>query len=204
MINYRVNLGFAGYSDSNLNEFTINIGTCLKGNASFPVPPVLLPAYAGLQTTFATALTAAAQGGRQLTAVKNAARGSLVTATRSLAAYVQSLAGQDMGMLLSSGFLANSTGRTQVPLVTPNIIQVANGISTQLLVWLQGVVNARAYEVQIKTGTGGWQGAGIFTYARGITLEDLTPGSIYSVQARAVGGSTGYSGWSNPVSCMAT
>ncbi|MGH7976559.1 MAG: fibronectin type III domain-containing protein [Limisphaerales bacterium] len=34
-------------------------------------------------------------------------------------------------------------------------------------------------------------------------LTDLTPGAMYSVQVRAVGGSTGYSDWSDPVSHMA-
>jgi hypothetical protein len=204
MANYRVNLGFAGYSDSSLNEFTLNIIAGLTGSTSFPAPPVTLADLGTLQTAFGTALTAAAQGGTPLTAAKNAARAALVTALRKVAAYVQSLAGQDQALLLSSGFLANSTARTKLPLTTPNILQVANGISTQLVMRLQGVLNARAYEVQVKNGTGGWVSAGIFTYSRGIVLENLTPGNTYSAQTRAIGGSTGYSGWSNPVSCMAT
>jgi hypothetical protein len=65
------------------------------------------------------------------------------------------------------------------------------------------VRNARAYEVQFKNGTGGWQPAGIATQARRIEINDLTPGNTYSVQLRAIGGSTGYSDWSDPVSRMA-
>jgi hypothetical protein len=35
-------------------------------------------------------------------------------------------------------------------------------------------------------------------------LPDLMPGTIYFVRVRAIGGSTGYSEWSVPVSLMAT
>lgn len=202
MNNYRVNLGFAEYPDANLDEFTTNIITSLTGNAGFPTPPVMLAVLGALQTTFANALAAAAQGGKQLTAVKNGARAALLTALRKEAAYVQTLAGQDIALLLSSGFLANSTNKTQSPLTTPNIIGIENGMSTQLVVRLQGVPNARAYEVQVKNGTGGWVQAGVFTQARGIVVPGLTPGNTYSVQARGVGGSVGYSDWSDPVSHM--
>jgi len=49
-----------------------------------------------------------------------------------------------------------------------------------------------------------WQNAGVYTKARGMVLADLTPGATYEVQVRAVGGTTGYSDWSDPVSHMAT
>jgi hypothetical protein len=201
-INYRVNLGFAGYSDAGLNEFTTSIIASLTGNASFPAPPVTLTALGALQTAFKNAMAAAAQGGTQLTAVKNAARQALLTALRQEAACVQTIASQNVALLLSSGFQANSTSRTQLPLDTPNIIQIDNGMSTQLVVRVQGVSNGRAYEMQVKNGTGGWQPAGVFTQARGIVLAGLIPGNTYAVQCRAVGGVTGYSDWSDPVSHM--
>ncbi|HEU5122457.1 MAG TPA: fibronectin type III domain-containing protein [Verrucomicrobiae bacterium] len=49
---------------------------------------------------------------------------------------------------------------------------------------------------------GNWQSAGVFTQARKIVLTDLTPGTTYTIQARAIGGSTGSSDWSDPVSHM--
>ena len=61
----------------------------------------------------------------------------------------------------------------------------------------------RAYEVRVSYGPNGWQGVGVFTQARRVVVENLTPGTTYSIQARAVGGSTGYSDWSDPVSHMA-
>jgi hypothetical protein len=56
--------------------------------------------------------------------------------------------------------------------------------------------------VQTNNG-GGWTSAGISTQARKITLHGLTPGQVYSVPSRAIGGSTGYSDWNGPVSHMA-
>jgi hypothetical protein len=43
----------------------------------------------------------------------------------------------------------------------------------------------------------------VSTQARRIILGNLTPGTTYNVQARAIGGSEGYSEWSDPMSHMA-
>jgi hypothetical protein len=42
----------------------------------------------------------------------------------------------------------------------------------------------------------------VFTKSRGVLLQNLTPGKTYTVQARSVGGKTGYSDWSDPASYM--
>ncbi|MGH7990730.1 MAG: fibronectin type III domain-containing protein, partial [Limisphaerales bacterium] len=96
----------------------------------------------------------------------------------------------------------NSTNTAQSPLDKPSIAQITNEISGSLSVRVKGVANARAYEAQTKNGAG-WTPAGTFTQARNMVLPGLTPGQVYSVQVRAVGGSTGYSDWSDPVSHMA-
>jgi hypothetical protein len=41
-----------------------------------------------------------------------------------------------------------------------------------------------------------------FTQARRIILDNLTPDTTYTVQARAIGGSTGSSDWNDPISHM--
>ncbi len=184
MSNYRVSLSFTGLSDSDLDEFASNIVVSLTGNAAFH-----------------DALLAAAQGGVRLTAAKNAARTALENLLRQEASYVQAIAHQDLPMLLTSGFTANNTNRAQSALDTPTIVGLDNGMTSQLVLRMQPVANARAYEVQTKNG-GGWTPAGVFTQSRGIVLPGLTPGQTYSVQARAIGGSTGYSDWSDPVSHM--
>ena len=109
----------------------------------------------------------------------------------------------DLPTLLSSGFEANNGPGSQSPLAKPAILAILNEASTQLVVRGAAVNNAHAYEAQIKNGTGGWQPAGTFTQTRRLVLTNLTPGQTYTVQIRAVGGSTGYSDWSDPVSHMA-
>jgi hypothetical protein len=86
-------------------------------------------------------------------------------------------------------------------------VAVDNGHSTQLLVNVNKVANARTYELQTAAiGDGGapgpWQRGGLFTKSRAMLLNGLTPGTTYAVQVRAIGGSTGYSDWSDPVSHM--
>ncbi|MFO1481723.1 MAG: fibronectin type III domain-containing protein [Verrucomicrobiaceae bacterium] len=49
---------------------------------------------------------------------------------------------------------------------------------------------------------GPYQSGGLFTNSRSMAINGLTPGGNYQFQVRAVGGSTGYSDWSDPVSHM--
>lgn len=57
--------------------------------------------------------------------------------------------------------------------------------------------NARAYQVRYSVNGGPWLQTVDSTQARKIILQNLTPGTIYTAQARAVGGATGYSDWSD-------
>jgi hypothetical protein len=83
-------------------------------------------------------------------------------------------------------------------------MELENLATTQLLARVTPLTNAKAYQVQTIAGTGAWQDVGTYTQARRVVLSNLTPGIIYHVRVRGIGGSTGYSDWSNPVSLMAT
>jgi hypothetical protein len=204
MSNFRVSCAFARLSDGDLSAFAENIVTQLTGNASFPTPLISVDSLKSALATYRTALAAAADGGKQSIAAKNAGRRVLEGLLRQEAAYVQSIASNDLKMLLSSGFNSISVKKASSPLDKPVIDVIENEATTQLKVRLQSVDNARAYEVRMSYGTNGWQAAGVFAQAKRIVLTNLTPGTVYNVQARAIGGSTGYSDWSDPVSHMAT
>lgn len=197
----RVSLWFIQAPDAQFDEYVGNVVTCMTGNVSFPTPPVALADVTALQNTFRTALQAAAQGGTQLTAAKNAARDALEAAMRKLAGYVQ-ITAEDLPTLLSSGFEPVSTNRSPAPLDAPVILTVVNAISGQMLVTLQAPVNARAVEIFTAATPGQWKHAITSTKSRNIPLDNLTPGTVYGIQARAVG-ADGYGPWSNPVSRMA-
>ncbi len=204
MPTYHVSIAFAQLRDTDLLDFAGAVLAGLTDNPIFPTPPVSLADLAETKTDFARALTAAATGGPQTTAAKNIVRATLGDMLRKEAYYVQSMMNNDLSVLLATGFQATSTNRARSPLPTPSVVRIDNEQSTQLVMALTPIMNARAYEVQKMNGTGGWTMAGVFTKARRIVIKNLVPGSTYSVQARAVGGRTGYSGWSNPVSHMAT
>jgi hypothetical protein len=111
----------------------------------------------------------------------------------------------DLDMLLSSGFEVASTNRTPAPLDKPSILDIFNNVSGQLLVRGQGVLNGRVYLVETSTDGGvTWMEMGKFNGARRILLQPVMPGTTYMVRFCALGGSTGQSPWSDPVSRMAT
>ncbi|MGN6552974.1 MAG: fibronectin type III domain-containing protein [Verrucomicrobiota bacterium] len=203
VINYRTSLAFTRLKDADLLTFADSVVAGLTGNASFPTPIVALPDLTAAVTDFRNAMAAAEDGGKRAIAARDAARAVLVGLLRQLAAYVESLAGEDLPMLLSSGFQAVNTNRTRIVLPKPVILDLANEQSTMLAMRLQAVPTARSYEVRISDGANGWRTVGIFTQARRILLENLTPGTVYTVQVRAIGGITGSSDWSDPVSHMA-
>lgn len=200
----RVSLGFAQLPDAELSDCSVTVVTKMTNNPSYPTPKVPLPDITAANGTFVAAMAAAAQGGTQLTAAKNAAREVLVALLRTQAAYVQTEAGNDLAVLLSSGFWNVSTDRTRKPLPKPAVVNIDNFATTQLMLRLKSVDNARSYEVRGRIGAQEWKPMGVFTNSRAMLLENLTPGQVYELQVRAVGGSLGYSAWSDPILHMAT
>ena len=201
--NYKVSYAFVQLPDTAIADYTDTVIAALTGNAGFPNLPLSLAVLGTQKLDYLAKLAATAQGGTLATAAKNDAWNVLVTSLRQTAAYVQSVASQDLTLLLSSGFQAASTNRAQSPLDAPVVLGIDNGTSTQFIVRAQPVANAKSYEAQVKNG-GGWLPAGVFTQARRMEIDNLTPGSIYTVHVRAIGGSTGSSDWSTPQTCMAT
>ena len=204
IIRYKVSLEFAGYTDSDLGDFGGNVVTSLTGNAVYSAPPVPPPDLNTRVTAFTVAIQAALLGGQQLTAAKDAAREALLDSLRKNAYYVQTIASESLDVLLTSGYYANSTNRASSPLDQPAIAELSNLATTKLLLRLTPITNARNYQVQTSVAGSAWQDAGIFSQARRIELGGMTPGTVYNVRGRAIGGSTGFSDWSIPGSLMAT
>ncbi len=207
MSQLRVQLGFTNAPDHSLEETTGAIIDNLYGNLAYPTPPVAQAALQTALTGFTQAIAAQAQGGSAATAEKNNKREALIGLLRQLAGYVQEKCGNDLAKLLSSGFDAVSTNRAQSPLAAPSIRDILNGNSGQLLLRVGPIANARCYEVRyaaIAAGgaPGPWVNGGLFTNSRSMPINGLTPGSNYTFEVRAIGGSTGYSDWSDPTSHM--
>jgi len=203
----RVLLKFTRQGDHQIEETAGAVITGMTGNKNYPNPPVDLADVQAALTAFTAAIAALPAGGVHATADKNKKRHALVALLRKLASYVQGNCNDDLAPLLSSGFQAAPTVRASSPLPKPTIAVVDNGHSGQLSVDVKKVFNARTYELEKATigpdgVRGPWQPGGLFTGSRAMLLSGLTPGTTYAVHVRAVGGSTSYSDWSDPVSHM--
>ena len=206
----RVQLGFTNAPDHSVEERAGAVSDNLYTSPLWtppPTPPVTQAALNGARADFSAAIAAQAQGGTAATADKNNKRDTLIGLLRKLAGFVNENHGNDMAKLLASGFEAVSTNRGSSPLDPPTITDILNGNSGQLLLRVGAIDNAKCYEVRFALiGAGGapgpWQNGGLFTNSRSIPVNGLTPGANYTFQVRAVGGSTGYSDWSDAVSHM--
>ncbi len=182
----------------------------LYGNPAFPdppSPPVTKVALQAALTAFTAAIAAQTNGGPAATAHKNDMRDALIALLRKLASYVQEFGDNNLANILSTGFEVVSTNRAQSPLDPPTIKDIRNGNTTQLIVSVTPVDNAKAYEGRYALAPAGgmqgpYQSAGLFTNSRAMVVPGLTPGANYVFQFRAIGGSTGYSDWSDPVGHM--
>ena len=179
----------------------------LTNNPAFPAPSVDLKAVQAAADDLNAALAAMAHGGVAATAEKNNKQGALIGILRKLKHYVEDNCNNDLAILLSSGFQAASSSRNRSPLADPAILSVDFGKSTELVLKVTPIACARCYEVRsaavgADNASAVWQSIGLFTDSRLIKISNLVPGKTYSFQVRAVGGSTGYSDWSNPVSRM--
>lgn len=179
----------------------------LTNNPAFPAPSVDLKAVQAAADDLNAALAAMAHGGVAATAEKNNKQNALIGILRKLKHYVEDNFNNDLAVLLSSGFQAASSSRNRSPLADPAILSVDFGKSTELVLKVTPIACARCYEVRSASGgaenaSAVWQSIGLFTDSRLIKISNLVPGKTYAFQVRAVGGSTGYSGWSNPVSRM--
>ena len=199
----KVSLGFAKLSDTELDIFAQSVIDSLTGNATYPSPPVT---PANLQTAkddFTDKISAAQGGGVAATAAKNNSRQSLMGMLRQVASYVQMSCNNDLALLLTSGFQAQSTNRAQVVLEQPQALVLKNGGAGSLVASVTPVKTTNMYEGRIKGPTGDWLPSVFTGDSQHIIFSGLTPGTTYTAQVRALGGATGQSDWSDPSSHMA-
>ncbi len=200
-----VSLGFAQLKDKELLPFTAGIVTGLTGNAACPTPPVTATVLDGHRKIFEDALAKAFKGGVADTAAKDDARDVVVDDLRQDAAYVESKAGGVSATITSTGFLTMTHEHNPVATMPKAIIkQIINQASGRLLVRGQAIDNAYSFEAQIKNQDGTWQTVKIFSQVNHMLLENLTPGTTYTIRIRAIGANDSAGEWSDPVSHICT
>jgi hypothetical protein len=203
--NFRIYTGFTKGSDNEVCNVALDVSDALTGHPVFTTPPFTPAQLTALAGTFSTDMTAARKLGTDRTLAKRISRQALLDALVQDALYCQGLARHDLNTLLTSGYEVVSTNRTPGPLDTPQINRIDNTVGGQLTVSGTAVLNGRMYQLQYSLDNGAtWTNAGNFNNVRRMTLTHTTPGKLYVMQISALGGSTGQSAWSNPVSSMGT
>lgn len=203
----RPSLGFTKLLDADLLTRVRAIHDGMAGNAAYPNPPVEAETFQAAIDNYATAITAALDGGKKAIAERQKHRTEVLTMLRLLGHYVEAMCKDDLSLLLSSGFEAASWMRSAPqPLPQPNIVRVDQGITGQLLVNIKSVPQARTYELRyapLETGgtPGAWTTTIVVAVKPAAPINNLTPGTIYAFQVRAVN-KLGYTGWSDSVNRM--
>src|SRR5437899_9903956 len=129
---FRTLIGFSKHSVQQLVATAGAVIQGMTGNKAFPSPSPDLTAVQAALNELNAAIAAQPHGGAKATADKNNKREALIGVLQKLVQYVQLHCGNDLAVLLSSGFSAASTSRTQVPLPKPAIVSVDNGNTTEL------------------------------------------------------------------------
>ena len=195
-----VSLGFAQLKDKDLLPFTPGVVTGLTGNADFPTPPVTATVLDGHRKIFEDALSQAFKGSVADTTAKEEARAVLIDDLRQDAAYVEKRRAVSPPKSSPAGYLTME--HTHSPMATmpkTKIKEILNYATTQLLVRVEPIDNAYAFEVQVQSGAGPWQTAATSSQARGIVISGLAPGTTYNVHVRAIGAGQTYGEWSDVV-----
>jgi len=201
----RTSRSYKRLSDSQLSAFAGSVINELTANPNFPEPPVTPGDLGTAKTAFDAAIFAAAEGGTLQTAQKDAARAALVTALNKDASYVDINCNESLVILRSSGFQEVNTNRARQVLDAPVIVTATNGPqSGQIQMRVKGDPHRRAIQGRIKTLGGEFGPVITFANAREILFEGLAAGTTYVMQVCGLGGSTGQSDWSEPVTRVAT
>jgi len=180
----------------------------LKDNVAFPDPPIPLPTFKAGIDVYLSAMSAAADGSRKAIVERNKLKGDLEKMMRQLGHWVEAHSEQDLGILKSSGFHANSMTKTSAgPLAQPVILKVLNGtVSREILLQVTPLFRARSYEVRyaakdVEGKPGDWVVLPPYPSSR-IAVSGLTPGTAYVFQVRAFG-IAGLTDWSDTASRIA-
>jgi len=201
--------GYSRMPDAEVINRALAIYTGLNGSTHFTNLPVSLTDFkAGIDSVSAL-MAEALDGSRKVVAEKNKQMHALIKMMRALGRYVELNCNDDIAIFKSSGFEPVSGTRPTPATLTEKIRSVAHGsVSGQIVVRLKAVAKAGSYEFRYRASANGglpnpWLTKQFTTVKAAITLDSLTPGTIYAFDARALVG-TQWTDWSDPVTFMCT
>jgi len=180
------------------------IVTALTGNPNFttPQPPLsqITTAINELETAYNATLTAR-QEAKARTAAQNTKEEAHDRIMTQLAAYVESVAGDDQELIMSAGLdvRAPAASISSTPSAPPGLTATVGDRDGEIDLSWDTVRSARSYVVERSSDPptdSSWTHAAVSTRSQ-TTIEGLTSGTRYWFRVAAIT-ATGQSGWSNP------
>ena len=174
----------------------------------FTSPPVPLPTLKQELDNLTAFAAAAVDGGRKDIAQRDKARQVLEQDLSLLAAYVLKVADGDPAIVTTAGFVPAAPHKhsSPQPLIQPTVDSIAQGNSGQLLISVTPIAKAHGYDVRhvaLVNGVpaGNWTIVTVATVRKPLSVEQLTPGTMYAFQVRALG-KLGHTDWSDSATRM--
>jgi hypothetical protein len=205
----RIKLNFVQLTITDKLAKARQIVSSLTGNASFTAPTPALAtvtaAIVALETAHSEA-QAARQAAKTKTSAQNEKESALDKIMSQVAAYVESVAGDNEELVRSAGMDTRATpsSNTDRP-ATPAALSATSGDHEGEvdLSW-EPVTGARSYVIEKSSdppSATSWSHAGVSTKSRA-NVSGLTSGTKYWFRVAAVG-TNGQSGWSDPATRIA-
>jgi hypothetical protein len=173
----------------------------------FPKLPFDLTDYSAAITSYEDSIPAAIDGGKTAGEQKNKLRDDAIRVYTLLGHYVEAHSNHDMATFLLSGFQAVETKRTPKPPASESIRKVEPGPNSgQIVIVPTRLPGAKAYQLRwAPVSPGGtpatWTDLLLTSVRPATIISDLTPGTIYAFQARALV-KGGFNDWSDSVTLM--
>ncbi|HEY2383918.1 MAG TPA: fibronectin type III domain-containing protein [Terriglobia bacterium] len=173
----------------------------------FGTPPLPLTTLKQDLDNLTTSSAAANDGGKKDIAQRDKDRQVVEQDLDLLSAWVLKIANGDPAIVTSSGFMLASprAKSSPEPLPQPVVDSVTQGVSRQLLAEISPVPKAHGYVLRIAPLTNGvpdtWTEVTVTSTKGAVAFNDLTPGTIYAFQVKALG-KAGFTNWSDSVTRM--
>jgi hypothetical protein len=198
----------AGIADADVVPRLNAVHDGMFNNPDYPTPPVDIAAFKTTIDAYTTSIAAAIDGGKAALAARDKRRNEAIMMYRLLGHYVEMASKNDMTTFVSSGFVAVPPPQrpSTQPVSSPIIVSVTQGPSGQLLVMVKAVKDARSYSIRFAPVpapgvAANWTTVPAATVKPAVPLTGLVPGTIYMIQAQALG-KLGLSDWGSPVQRM--
>ncbi len=201
--------GYNKMLDAEIVARATAVANGMNDNPNFTTPPIDLPTLRMTIDNFSALVADSLDGSRKVISEKNKQRGALIKMLRLLARYVEFHCDDNLATFKSSGFEPLLTIRTPRPHLSPNIRRIEHGTNSgQLVFRLKALAKALSYELRYGPAVNGntpdtWTAQLVTRVKAPITIDGLTPGTIYAFQMRTME-IAGYTDWSDSVTFMCT